>query len=315
MKSHLCLALALALLGCAGIDPPAESSGRAKAATQLDLNQSSSDARVAADADLKKFISTFKQHLSPSQVSQLEKAQSAWEQFRHDACAFESSGTEGGSAYPAIYGQCLTQSAKRRLKDMRALASCEEGDLACPAPGPLAASTLAWWLTIELQARETTWRGLAASALSTPMKRLSPLSCHRESDQFSASQCQEVRANKMRFRVSGDFNGDGRQEIAETAVAQLEDGALVSALIISSRQDPREHQVFYFRGNGFSVLYLDGNHLEWNDCMECGHAISIRWDSKRRTYLEVAPAEYGAETSTMQSSRTRLVARLESGAR
>ena len=132
MKVHFRLMLAATLAGCAGIDANAESDQCAKATTQLDLNQCSAASMRAADAELMKFTSTYKKRLSPTQVQLFEKAHSAWEHFRRDACGFESSGVEGGSAYPMVYGQCMTEKAQTRLKELQQLGRCEEGDLACP---------------------------------------------------------------------------------------------------------------------------------------------------------------------------------------
>jgi hypothetical protein len=169
--------------------------------------------------------------------------------------------------------------------------------LAIASAAVSAAPALSWWLTIDLQPTDISYRGVPASSLFVPLQRLSPLSCEANSHQFSAEQCQEIRGNKLQFRLSGDFNGDGKQELVEAVVAQLADGTSVNALIISSLLDPRTNQVFIQRGNGFSVVYREGRGLAWSPCMECGHATSIRWDPKRSTFVELEPEEYGAVPS------------------
>lgn len=168
--------------------------------------------------------------------------------------------------------------------------------LALIASGALAGSTLSWWLTVRIEPSDALYRGVPVSQLSVPLLFLSPLSCDPCSDQFTTSQCAEIKSNGAHFQVIGDFNDDGEQEIAQTGVAQLLNGHLVRILIVSNQRNPRKNQVFVLPGNGFSAIYPgpDGA-LSWNDCMECGHAVEIVWDSTRSTYVAVVPESYGAE--------------------
>jgi hypothetical protein len=162
----------------------------------------------------------------------------------------------------------------------------------------LSGSTLSWWLTLRLDPSDTTYRGVPVSQLSVPLLRFSPLSCNSSHKQFTAEQCAEIKSNGAYFQVIGDFNGNGDREIAQTGVAQLPDGSLVRVLIISSERRPRNNQVFVLPGNGFSAIYLDPyGTLSWNECMECGHAVEIRWDSTNKMYVGEVPESYGAEPS------------------
>jgi hypothetical protein len=136
------------------------------------------------------------------------------------------------------------------------------------------------------------------SQLSEPLRLISPLSCDPSTDQFTASQCAEIKINRALFRIIGDFNGDGECEIAQTGVAQLVNGNLVRILIISNQRNPQTNQVFFLPDNGFSAIFLGPNgDLTWNNCMECGHALEILWDSTRKTYVAEVPESYGAEPS------------------
>jgi hypothetical protein len=160
-------------------------------------------------------------------------------------------------------------------------------------PSLAAALPMAWWLTIEPEPQGTSYRGVDASALSVPLKRVSALSCVNNS-QFSPSQCAEIRFNGLGFRLTGDFNGDGRKDLAETVVAELPNGTRVAALIISEAANPRKNQMFVLEGNGFSVVRQEGKAISWSPCMECGHASEISWDPKRSVYVEEIPEIYGA---------------------
>jgi uncharacterized protein YecT (DUF1311 family) len=64
-------------------------------------------------------------------------AERAWVPFRDAECNFAASGVSGGTIYPTIYAECLERLTKARIADFKAYLACEEGDLACPVPGPL----------------------------------------------------------------------------------------------------------------------------------------------------------------------------------
>ena len=163
---------------------------------------------------------------------------------------------------------------------------------------PISSSqSLAWWLTLRLEARESEFLGRPVSEMQSELVRVSPLSCELGAEQFSAAQCQEVASNNMQFRLTGDFNGDGIPEIAQTAVGRLKSGQSVTALFLFTQGASRRPQVFLRDGIGFSVVYPEDSGLAWSSCMECGHAVSIRWNKKQRRFIELPPESYGAEPS------------------
>jgi hypothetical protein len=177
--------------------------------------------------------------------------------------------------------------------------------LALASSAALAGSTLSWWLTIRLDPLDTTYRGLPVSQLSEPLQRFSPLSCDSSAKQFTPAQCAEVKSNDAHFQAIGDFNDDGEREIAQSGVAKLPNGSLVRVLIISNQSSPEINQLFFLPDNGFSVIYLDSDGaLSWNECMECGHAVEIRWDASTKTYVVEVPESYGAEPSNNSFKRT-----------
>ena len=106
--------------------------------SQAGLNQCAGDAYKKADAALN---ATYKQVMarlkdSEATAKSLVAAQRAWIAYRDAECDFMSSGVEGGSARPMIVAQCLEQLTTQRADDLKALLSCEEGDLSCPVPQP-----------------------------------------------------------------------------------------------------------------------------------------------------------------------------------
>ena len=108
-----------------------------KASTQTDMNLCADQAYRKSDAALnaayKEVSARLKQDTNAT--SQLQAAQNAWLFFRDAECAFSSSGTTGGSAYPMVLSMCLDKLTQARTKELRAYLKCEEGDTSCPLPG------------------------------------------------------------------------------------------------------------------------------------------------------------------------------------
>ncbi len=101
---------------------------------QADINDCATDRYAVADKTLNQDYATYLKRLSPIQRKQFRQAQNAWIKFRDTSCAFQASGVEKGSAHPMVHRQCLASMTEERVKQIKALASCQEGDLSCPAP-------------------------------------------------------------------------------------------------------------------------------------------------------------------------------------
>ncbi|HWV08078.1 MAG TPA: lysozyme inhibitor LprI family protein [Pseudomonas sp.] len=105
-----------------------------EAANQASLNQCIAENHAAQDKRLNQVYGEYRARLSASQKQQLKAAQRAWMEFRDRSCAFEVSAAQGGSAYPMALKGCLAAKTAIRVEELQRLASCTEGDLACPAP-------------------------------------------------------------------------------------------------------------------------------------------------------------------------------------
>ena len=103
------------------------------ATTQSEMTQCAGQAYSAADKKLNLAYNAYRARLNVEQKKQLTQAQLAWIKYRDLSCAFESSGVEGGSAYPMVRSGCLAAKTESRLKEIKALQDCQEGDLSCPA--------------------------------------------------------------------------------------------------------------------------------------------------------------------------------------
>lgn len=123
------LALSFAALGSAraqdcpdqsqmGLDQCAGAAYK-KTDTKLNAVYGQIVARLKGDADTK---------------AKLVTAQKAWIAFRDIECKFLASSAEGGSIYPMLVTQCLDGLAQKRIEELGALLTCEEGDMSCPVP-------------------------------------------------------------------------------------------------------------------------------------------------------------------------------------
>ncbi|MEV4780654.1 lysozyme inhibitor LprI family protein [Burkholderia sp. LMU1-1-1.1] len=102
-------------------------------ATQSEMTQCAGQAYSAADKKLNLAYNEYRNRLNAEQKKKLTQAQLAWVKFRDLSCAFESSGAEGGSAYPMVRSGCLAAKTESRLKEIKALQDCQEGEMSCPA--------------------------------------------------------------------------------------------------------------------------------------------------------------------------------------
>lgn len=127
----------LLLLAPLLLAPLAQADECDSANTQSDMNQCAGKQFKAADQELNKLYQQINQRLKdqPESKKQLVIAQRAWVAFRDAECNFASSGVEGGSVYPLIYNNCITDLTKARVKTFKTYLKCEEGDLSCPVPG------------------------------------------------------------------------------------------------------------------------------------------------------------------------------------
>ncbi|MHC8358273.1 lysozyme inhibitor LprI family protein [Pseudomonas sp. LB3P81] len=109
----------------------------ANATDQATMNQCAAQQNKAADKELNALYQQITARLkgSPDNQKLLVGAQRAWIGFRDAECKFSVSGVEGGSVYPLIYSNCITDLTKARVGAFKIYLKCQEGDLSCPVPG------------------------------------------------------------------------------------------------------------------------------------------------------------------------------------
>jgi len=107
------------------------------ASDQATMNQCAAQQNTAADKELNALYQQITSRLksNPDSKKQLVSAQRAWIAFRDAECKFSASGVEGGSVYPLIYSNCVTELTRARVATFKTYLKCQEGDLGCPVPG------------------------------------------------------------------------------------------------------------------------------------------------------------------------------------
>ena len=104
---------------------------------QATMNQCAVQQNKAADKELNALYQQITARLkgSPDSKKLLVGAQRSWIAFRDAECKFSASGVAGGSVYPLIYSNCLTDLTKARVETFKGYLKCPEGDMGCPVPG------------------------------------------------------------------------------------------------------------------------------------------------------------------------------------
>lgn len=104
---------------------------------QATMNQCAAQQNQAADGELNTLYQKITARLkgSPDSKKALINAQRAWLAFRDAECSFSASAVKGGSVYPLVYGNCLTDLTKSRVETFKTYLKCQEGDMSCPVPG------------------------------------------------------------------------------------------------------------------------------------------------------------------------------------
>ncbi len=107
------------------------------ATDQATMNQCAAQQHKTADKELNALYQQINERLksNPDSKKLLIGAQRSWIAFRDAECKFSSAGVEGGSVYPLIYSNCVTELTKARVETFKNYLKCQEGDMSCPVPG------------------------------------------------------------------------------------------------------------------------------------------------------------------------------------
>jgi uncharacterized protein YecT (DUF1311 family) len=102
------------------------------AQTQATINASAAREAQTADRALNAQYQAALARISAPSRLLLRDAQRAWVAFRDAQCKFEINGVQGGTAVALVQAGCRKQLTELRTRQLQKVATCEEGDLACP---------------------------------------------------------------------------------------------------------------------------------------------------------------------------------------
>lgn len=123
-----CLALALILLVAA---PAYAALDCKKAETQMEMEACAGKSLDAADRKLNAIYTKLMKQLGSADKRKLRQAQRAWIAYRDAQCAFNASGSEGGTIQPTIILDCKEDLTNAQIEILDEQLNCEEGDLGC----------------------------------------------------------------------------------------------------------------------------------------------------------------------------------------
>lgn len=104
------------------------------ATTFAEMAQCAADQASKAADRLADSVEAYRQNLAGERLQLFDSSHLSWERFRDDACRFQASGIEAGSAHDMVFDTCLRDLSEWRYQAIVTLSSCEEGDLSCSAP-------------------------------------------------------------------------------------------------------------------------------------------------------------------------------------
>lgn len=121
----------LAFAAAAVMPMAAQADECSKARTQTEMNICAGHELDRANATINNLYKETMAKYDPAGQALLRKSERAWIVFRDAECDFRTSGSKGGSIWPVVHAQCLTELTRARIKQIEAATNCQEGDLSC----------------------------------------------------------------------------------------------------------------------------------------------------------------------------------------
>ena len=103
---------------------------------QADMSRCAYEDFLAANGAQAAVLKSLTQGLAVPDRQRLRTAQKAWIAWRTAECEFETGGSSGASARELARWSCTAKLTRERSVALDKLASCPEGDIACPGRKP-----------------------------------------------------------------------------------------------------------------------------------------------------------------------------------
>ena len=104
--------------------------------TQTEMNRCAYEDFLVANGAQAAVLKGLDQGLAAPDRQRLRTAQRTWIAWRAAHCEFESGGSSGGSARELARWSCPAKLTRERIAALEKLATCPEGDIACPGRKP-----------------------------------------------------------------------------------------------------------------------------------------------------------------------------------
>jgi uncharacterized protein YecT (DUF1311 family) len=121
----------LAALLASSVNSRAQMQACASAQTQTDMSACAASEYRKDDTAMNQIYQQLLAKLAAQQKSLLVDAERAWIAYRDGQCAFETSGSVGGSIHPMIVSDCLDEKTKVHTAELTRQLNCQEGDPSC----------------------------------------------------------------------------------------------------------------------------------------------------------------------------------------
>lgn len=101
----------------------------------VELGQCTGKDMNSADAKMNQAYRQLMAKVDTNAAAKLKTAQRLWIQLRDADCAFEGTGTEGGSIHSVVMASCAARLSAQRTQALNTWLKCagEEGNTSCPA--------------------------------------------------------------------------------------------------------------------------------------------------------------------------------------
>jgi len=121
----------LALVTAALMPVAAQADECSKATTQAEMNICGGHELDQANATLNNLYKETMAKYDPAGQAALRKSERAWIAFRDAECDLRTDESKGGSIWPLVHAQCLTELTRARIKQLEKALNCEAGDMSC----------------------------------------------------------------------------------------------------------------------------------------------------------------------------------------
>ena len=178
--------------------------------------------------------------------------------------------------------RALVQVASASLADARAMCRLPQNRPSVPGVVPSGANmNFAWWLTVQFTPVADTVFAMPVSAIDSGWSKATVLT-KATMPKDSTLDLASLADTAFGFCLAGDFNKDGRPDLAAVGVYEAHNKERGRFLLLLTQSGPGSWKKVYLSdppgSPGFSLLWVtETGTLGLADCMECDNWLEIAW--------------------------------------